>query len=125
MIGLIAIGFAGGFFTHAQLTKKHLRQVAMERTLGGFEERLFRIVKASDEQQERLSKIVREYSESLHRIHAHTIQERKQVFDSLRVALQDELNEEQLKRLEEFIHRHLIFRSPHEKKLHHREKMPH
>ena len=124
MIGLVAIGFVGGFFTHAQLTKKHLLQVAKERTLGGFEERLFRIVRASDEQQERLSKVVREYSESLHRIHAHAIQDRKQVFDSLRDAMKKELDEEQMKRLEEFIHRHLIFRAHREEKMHRREKMP-
>ena len=50
MIGLIAIGFVGGFFTHAQLTKKHLHQVAKEATLMGFENRLFRVIGADENQ---------------------------------------------------------------------------
>ena len=125
MIGLVAIGFAGGFFTHAQLTRHHLKQVVKERTIPGFEERLFRVVRLTDEQKEKLSPVVKEFAKDLHRIHSHTRIDRKEVFDSLQVVLEDELTDKQMERFRRFIHRHLMERGPHEKKMHHREKKSH
>ena len=124
MIGLVAIGFIGGYFTHAQMTKQHLRQVAREATIPGFEERLFRVLGLDEEQRKRLSPIVQEYAQQLHGVHSHVHQEREEILKSLRVAIKDELNDRQQERLERFLHRHSIFR-PGERKLHHREKKPH
>ena len=107
------------------MTRHHLKQVVNERTIPGFEERLFRVLGVTDQQREKLSPVVKEFAEHLHRIHTHTRIDRKEVFDSLHVALENELTDKQMERFQRFIHRHLMARPPHEKKLHRREKMPH
>ncbi len=125
MVGLVAIGFAGGFFTHAQLTQHHLNQVAKEATIMGFEDRLFKVIGVEEEQRKRLEPIVKEYAQRMGKIHTDIHHDRKGTLDSLHHALQSELTEQQMERLGRFIHRQLRMRPDHDKKMQRRKKIDH
>lgn len=125
MVGLLAIGFSGGFFTHLQLTRHHLEQIKKEATIPGFKERLFHVIGAGEEQRKQLEPIVNKYAERMGQVHSDIRIQRKNILDSLRQELSPQLSAKQMKRLERFAHRHLMPPPHKRKKMQGQEKMPH
>ena len=63
MIGLVLIGFVGGFFTHQTMTKKHFREV-IERG-PRIHDKLIEILDLTEEQKERLNPILEAHHEEM------------------------------------------------------------
>ncbi len=105
IIGLLAIGFVGGFFTHRTLVFnriKHLTPPGIER---GMERRLQHVLSPTDEQWKKLQPVIEKYTHELgNKAHQFHI-ERTNLHDSLNLKLRPLLENWQLERLNTFTER--------------------
>ena len=102
VIGLLTIGFAGGFLTHRSLTVDKIKKV---RELGkprGFQDGLFRLIEASETQRKQIEPIVREYGKRMGDLQKECGQERRVMMDSMHAEMQPFLNPDQIEKLEDF-----------------------
>lgn len=106
MIGLVAIGFAGGFFTHRSMAKSHFERVARTGTPMGFQERLLdEVLKVDDAQRANLEPIVKEFGRKMGELHKGIRVERGALMDSLCTVISQDLREDQKERLQKFAKR--------------------
>jgi len=105
MVGLVLLGFFGGFFTHRSMTRSHFKRVVRLGTERGFSDHLYRVLAVDSLQRQALDPIVERYA---HRMEAHFEQsrrERRAILDSLQSEMDTLLNPDQRQRLERFLRR--------------------
>lgn len=102
MVGLIAIGFAAGFFTHRQITVKQINKIADMRFATGFKRSLYRVIGAGDQQRDTLAPIVDDYSQRIAAELRESRERHREMLDSMYEAIKPHLSEEQRKELQYF-----------------------
>ena len=127
MIGLMAIGFVGGFYTHRTISKNVVQKVARLREAPGFQAHLYKMLQPTETQKEELAPILEKYAERMGTFHRQIRHERHHILDSMHQEILPYLDEKQKERLERFGKRFPHAPPPHQKKNHkkkreHREK---
>ena len=112
VIGLIAIGFVGGFITHRQMVKQEVQKVSRLGQAPMFLRHIHEIVNPTEEQQKALEPILREHAMEMAKLMRSTRGERQDLLHELEVAVQPILTEEQIERLQHF-NRRFRSRKPH------------
>lgn len=105
MIGLVLIGFFAGFFTHQQMTVNRFKKIASFGMKEGFKRHLYRVIEATEEQQQILDPIVEDHATKIGAIHQKGRQEHQKEIAELHNRLEPHLNDEQIKRLKKFSRR--------------------
>lgn len=105
MVGLVVIGFLGGFFMHHFLTQKKIEEIKSTMQAGGFSRMLLRHIDLSEKQSDVIKPILNEYGSELADFHFNMIEQRKQVLDSMWSEIKPHLNPDQLEELSERIKR--------------------
>lgn len=102
VVGLLALGFVGGFFTHRQVT---IQQVQKVREIGqerGFQRHLLNFLDPSEEQRKQLEPIINRYAKEMGTQMRTHRQERKEVVDAMHKEIKPLLTDEQLQKLDDF-----------------------
>jgi hypothetical protein len=100
--GLLAIGFTAGFFTHRYAVQQRIERVARMRFAAGFENHLFRVIRAEAQQREELRPIVDKYAQRVAEEFNNHNKKRRSIIDSMYQEIRPFLSEAQLERLENF-----------------------
>jgi hypothetical protein len=120
MITLVAIGFAGGFFTQRILAQRHIERVIEVGTPRGMAEHLFHVIEANAEQRQQLTPIIDDYAHKIHQETRSYREMRRSLMDSLRTEITPYIQEGQQEKLHEFFahlrHRAIKKRREHGKK---------
>lgn len=102
IIGLLALGFAGGFFTHRQVTVQRVEKVREIGQAPGFQRHLLTYLEPDADQKEKLEPIIRRYAQQIgSQIKKHR-QDRKVVVDAMHEEIKPFLTTEQLQKLDDF-----------------------
>ena len=96
ILGLIGIGFLGGFFTHRAITIDKINRVAKLRDKGGFAEHLINRLEPTTAQEEQLRPIIDKYAKAIASIHKDCKTQRVILLDSLSTKIRPILTEEQI-----------------------------
>lgn len=102
IVGLLALGFVGGFFTHRQVT---IRQVQKVREIGqapGFQRHLLDFLEPNAEQRKQLEPIIGRYAEQMGEQWREHRQERRVLVESMHQEIKPLLTGEQIQKLEDF-----------------------
>jgi DNA replicative helicase MCM subunit Mcm2 (Cdc46/Mcm family) len=102
MIVLVAIGFAGGFFTQRILAQRHIERVIEVGTPRGMADHLFHMIDADEEQRKQLTPIIDGYANKVHQETRTYREMRRSLMDSLRTEINPFLKEDQKEKLQEF-----------------------
>ena len=124
VIGLVLIGFIGGFYAHRQMSMHFIQNVMEMRQPKGFQEQFFKRANISEEQQEKIQPIVEGYSNRLGNLHREFRENRHQLIDSMRSEINPHLLPEQIKQMERFSRRFRKGEKKMRKRFKEREKKP-
>ena len=102
IIGLIALGFTAGFFTHRQVTIKQVQKVREIGQAPGFQRHLLKYLEPTEDQREQLAPIIRRYGQQMGDQMKEHRQERKTLVDSMHEEIKPLLTDEQLEKLDDF-----------------------
>ncbi len=105
VIGLLLIGFVTGFFTQRYLTMQRIQALSNLRFADGFQTHLLNVIDATDEQEEVLKPIIKEFSMKMASLHVGFRQQRRSTIDSLHESLKGHLTQEQIEGLDYFTKR--------------------
>lgn len=122
IVGLLTLGFVGGFFTHRQVTIQQVQKVREIGQAPGFQRHLLRFLEPTSEQLEQLEPIIGRYAQQMGDQWREHRMERKALVDAMHEEIKPLLTSEQLQKLDDFSKR---FRTRRDKnKLPRREKRP-
>ncbi len=99
LIATLIVGFAIGFMTNSQLTKRRIQSFVKMGTSAGFKERLYRVIKPDDLQLVEIDPILEKYAEKIHQSVIESREEMKNINDKMVEELAPFLNDEQLERM--------------------------
>lgn len=102
IVGLLALGFVGGFFTHRQVTVQQVQKVREIGQAPGFQRHLLRFLEPSDEQREQLEPIISRYAQQMGDQWREHRTERKALVDAMHAEIKPLLTSEQLQKLDDF-----------------------
>ena len=122
ILGILSIGFTGGFFTHRYAAKQTIDKVRQLSFAKGFQNRLLEKIEVSDEQRAQIDPIVKEYGGKMAQLVQESRMKRKKLVDNMHEEIKPYLSEEQIKKLEEF-YRRFRERKPRDPKM--RKRRPH
>lgn len=105
IIGLLAIGFTAGFFTHRQVTVQQIKKVREIGQAPGFERHLLRFLAPPPEQRQQLEPIIQRYARQMGDQRREHRQELKTLVESMHREIKPLLTPEQVKKLDEFSRR--------------------
>ena len=105
VIGLLALGFIGGFFTHRQVTIQRVEKIREIGQPRGFQRHLLDFIEPDAAQREQLEPIIRRYAGRMGEQWKTHRQERRALVDAMHEEIKPLLSEEQLKKLDEFSRR--------------------
>ena len=111
IIGLLAIGFVGGFVSHRQLTKKEMHRVVKMGEGNIMVRHIYNMVDPTEEQQEALEPILRRHAKEMAQLMRATRDQRQTLIHQLEADIKPILSKEQLDKLHEFHHRFREHRS--------------
>lgn len=102
IIGLLALGFIGGFFTHRQVTIQQVKKVREIGQAPGFQRHLLQYLEPDTEQQEQLEPIISRYAQQMGEQWREHRAERKTLVDAMHEEIKPLLTDEQLQKLDDF-----------------------
>ena len=102
IIGLLLIGFVGGFVSHRQMVKKEFNKVARMGEAPFFKERLLQAIDPTESQQAELDNILSAHGERMMKMMKENRAERQALVNQLEAALNPILDEDQKERLKAF-----------------------
>ncbi len=105
MIGLVAIGFAGGIFFHQIITKYKIEEARHITREEGFVHHLMRRIEADEQQQQQLEPILRKYGRQMQLVQREAIQKRITLVDSMLSEINPLLTPEQQQRIDSRLQR--------------------
>lgn len=105
VIGLLALGFIGGFFTHRQVTIQHVQKVREIGQAPGFQRHLLRFLEPDAAQREQLEPIISRYAQQMGEQWRTHRQERRVLVEAMHEEIKPLLSEEQIQKLDEFSRR--------------------
>ena len=120
VIGLLLIGFLGGYQTHRSMVKRHMKRVAKERISPGFVDRMVDILEIREGQVSEVKPILENYSGQLIESRKAELERRRPILDSMRMELAEVLDGPQQEKLD-----HVIERMKRSKRHDHRDRRPH
>jgi len=122
VVSLLSLGFVGGFYTHRFVVHKKIQKVAELRFAMGFKNHLFEVIKADEEQKDKLAPYVNDYAQQIAKVSRDYRERRIALIDSLYKEIKPLLTKEQLEELEDFSRR---FRQKERERRERRKKPPH
>ena len=120
VIGLLLIGFLGGYQTHRSMVKRHMKRVAKERISPGFVDRMVDVLEIREGQVGEVKPILENYSRQLIDSRKAELERRRPILDSMRMELAGVLDGSQKDKLD-----HVIERMKRSKRRDHRNGRPH
>ncbi|MCB0629508.1 MAG: hypothetical protein R2824_11975 [Saprospiraceae bacterium] len=102
VVGLLALGFIGGFFTHRQVTIKQVQQVREIAQERGFQRHLLDFIEPTPDQREQLEPIIQRYAKQMGKQMMEHRQERQILIDAMHDEIKPLLSDGQLKKLDDF-----------------------
>ena len=105
IIGLLAIGFIGGFITHRQVTIQQVQKVREIGQAPGFQRHLLEFLEPDAAQREQLEPIIHRYAQQMGEQWKEHRQERKVLVDAMHEEIKPLLTAEQIGKLDEFSRR--------------------
>ena len=102
VVGLLFLGFAGGFFTHKYVVTQHLERIASWRAAEGFQAHLLEMLAVTDEQRALIAPILAETGTKMDSIHHQSRRKRRQAMEEMRADLKIHLTPEQVQKMEAF-----------------------
>lgn len=105
VIGLVLIGFVGGFYAHRQMSKHFMKSVMEMRQPKGFQEHFYSRIEATDVQREELKPIVEDYAARIGEQHRTFRKARHQLIDSMHTEVKPILTTAQVEKLDQFSRR--------------------
>lgn len=120
VVGLVLIGFIGGFLTNRQLVQQRVHQLRQLGEGKGFGEHFLERIETEQEQELQLREIFDKYGPRFRELNVVHRQERSQLADSLFQEITPLLTEDQLQESQRW--RRMLSRSPRMKK---RSRRPH
>ncbi len=102
IIGLILIGFVGGFITHRQMIKQEVTKVRQLGEAPFFMRQLMNVVDPTEEQRAQLQPILRAHAKTMGEFMRENRNQRQTLIKDLEAQIHPILTEEQIKRLEHF-----------------------
>lgn len=105
VIGLLVIGFLGGYQTHRTMVKRHMKRVAKERISPGFVERMVDVLDIREGQAGEVKPILENYSGQLIESRKAELERRRPILDSMRLELAEVLDAPQQEKLDHVIER--------------------
>ena len=112
IVGLLLIGFTGGFFTNRELVKRHIQKVG---DMGGgprLHDHIYTAIEATEEQKKVLQPIIKEHGKELSKLMRETRTERKEIMDKMFAAVSEEISPTQQKQLTTFREKYLKRKRP-------------
>lgn len=105
IIGLLALGFVGGFFTHRQVTIQKVQKVREIGQARGFQRHLLDFLEPTAEQRAELQPIIERYADQMGEQWKAHRQERRALVEAMHQEIKPLLTESQIERLDEFSRR--------------------
>lgn len=105
ILGLLLIGFIGGFFAHRILVEQQIRKLSGKRTARGIEHIFQKTIRPEEEQTATLEPLLEKYALRLSEISQVYHQQRLEVYDSLNIEVRPLLTPDQQERFDEMIDR--------------------
>jgi hypothetical protein len=105
ILGLLLIGFIGGFFAHRMLMEQQIRKLSGKRTARGVEHIFLKTLQPEEEQKATLEPLLEKYAFRLSEISQIYHQQRQEVYDSLKMEVRPLLTSDQQERFDEMIDR--------------------
>jgi hypothetical protein len=102
IIGLLSLGFVGGFFTHRQVTIQQVQKVREIGQAPGFQRHLLQFLEPDVDQQKQLEPIISRYAEQMGTQWREHRAERKALVDAMHEEIKPLLTNEQLQKLDDF-----------------------
>jgi Spy/CpxP family protein refolding chaperone len=109
MVGLVAIGFAGGFFMHQTMVKKAMEERALHGPRIPLGEKMIEILDLTEEQAKKLKPIMEDHHAKMRELDRTVRAGRKELFGSLKNALEAELTPDQHEKFQEFMQKQRNF----------------
>ena len=107
VLALVLIGYFAGFHHHRYVVQHRLNRIAQLRTEpgSGMEQRLFDVIKATPEQEEKITPILQKRKKELHQTNLEIRERRKPILDSMRAEIEVLLTPEQIDEFDQFMKR--------------------
>lgn len=102
VVGLLVLGFVGGFFTHRQVTIQQVQKVREIGQARGFQSHLLQFLEPTTEQREQLEPIISRYAQQMGDQWREHRQERKALVDAMHAEIKPLLTSDQLQKLDDF-----------------------
>ncbi|PHN03123.1 hypothetical protein [Flavilitoribacter nigricans] len=102
IIGLLSLGFVGGFFTHRQVTIQQVQKVREIGQAPGFQRHLLQFLEPSADQREQLEPIISRYAQQMGEQWREHRAERKVLVDAMHEEIKPLLTSDQLQKLDDF-----------------------
>lgn len=119
VIGLLLIGFLGGYQTHRSMVKKHMKRMAKERLSPGFVDRMVDVLDIREGQVGDVKPILENYGKRLLESRKVEMERRRPILDSMRTELNVVLDDQQMDKLD-----HVIERMKRSRKHGHNDRKP-
>lgn len=110
MIGLVAIGFAGGFMVHQTMVQKMIENRVLHGPRVPLDDRMVRMLDLTDDQLVKLRPVLKEHHQRMREMDKGLREHRHELFESLHHALEEELTESQKEKMSGFLERQERFR---------------
>ncbi len=105
MIGLVAIGFAGGVIVHRSIALQKIEHIQEVARRDGFMHHVMRRLDLSSEQRKQVEPILRKYGKSIYELQLSTLERRVLLIDSLSLEIEPFLEKDQRKHFKRSIKR--------------------
>jgi len=99
LIATLIIGFAIGFMTNSQLTKRKIQSFVKMGTPEGFKERLFHVIRPDEMQRDEIAPILDKYADKIHEAIKSSREDMKNINQEMIQKLKPHLRDEQIDRL--------------------------
>lgn len=100
VIGLLFIGFVGGFFSHKAMVENRLSKLAAMRAEAGFRRHFLENIDATEAQKEKLVPVIKRYAIQMEELHAKSREHRRTLIEQMKSELKVHLTETQVAQME-------------------------
>ena len=122
VVGLLFLGFVGGFFAHKYMITQNLERIASLHAKEGFRTHLLEMLEATDEQRALIEPILEETGIAMDSIHRQSRRERRKAMEAMRTKMKHHLTPEQIQKMEAFGNR-FRRKPPFRKRREHQQKV--
>lgn len=105
IVGLLLIGFAGGFYAHRMVTMQKLEEIRELGRAPNFERHFFESINATPEQREQLDPIIAKHSTQMAAFLQESREKRRALMQELHHAVKPHLTAEQVEKMKKFSRR--------------------